>query len=102
MCIVCHCQPRQPDSLRCADCGYAKHGRKAGQPMTGHAERRRIIDQIRRAVADAREMADQHPGLDDPNLAERASLDEQLDREQQRFDELFGSDSLRAMWFDND
>lgn len=53
--------------------------------MTDRDERRRILDEQRRILAEAHELQ---------------ALDERLDTEQQRCEQMLQNDPLRAYWYD--
>lgn len=44
-------------------------------------------------------MSEQHPGLDDPDLPERAVLDAALDVAQERLERRFDEDPVGFVWF---
>ncbi|OBI52959.1 hypothetical protein [Mycobacterium sp. E796] len=91
LCITCHTEAALPDSARCAACD--------GAWKVAREERQRFIDYAREATAQAAAMNAAHPGLDDPDLAERAALDATLDTERARLQREMDEDPLGFIWF---
>ncbi|OBI02923.1 hypothetical protein A5679_17385 [Mycobacterium scrofulaceum] len=84
---------RLPGYLRCAACQAAWNAR----PDSREA-RREIARQARRITEQAREMGEQHPGLNDPDLPARVALDAQLDAAQQRLQHEYDDDPIGFIW----